>query len=181
MAPGITGADVFRMLGSLGLVIALLVALLWALRKLQGKMNSQNAGRRLQIIESLSVGPRQKVALIRVGEREVLIGISPNQINGIASFYSKSLDGTKTATGEIYRNSKMTGASNNLKLNTWVRVTNLSNGNTVIVRINDRMHPRMAKKGRVIDLSRAAAAELDFMKKGLTKVQLEVVSAQIVD
>jgi flagellar protein FliO/FliZ len=86
MAPGITGADVFRMLGSLGLVIALLVALLWALRKLQGKMNSQNAGRRLQIIESLSVGPRQKVALIRVGEREVLIGISPNQINGIASW-----------------------------------------------------------------------------------------------
>ena len=106
---------------------------------------------------------------------------SAKKINGIASFYSKSLDGTKTATGEIYRNSKMTGASNNLKLNTWVRVTNLSNGNTVIVRINDRMHPRMAKKGRVIDLSRAAAAELDFMKKGLTKVQLEVVSAQIVD
>ncbi len=86
MAPGITGADVFRMLGSLGLVIALLVALLWALRKLQGKMNSQNAGRRLQIIESLSVGTRQKVALIRVGEREVLIGISPTQINGIASW-----------------------------------------------------------------------------------------------
>ena len=86
MAPGITGADVFRMLGSLGLVIALLVALLWALRKLQGKMNSQNAGRRLQIIESLSLGTRQKVALIRVGEREVLIGISPTQINGIASW-----------------------------------------------------------------------------------------------
>ena len=86
MAPGITGADVFRMLGSLGLVIALLIALLWALRKLQGKMNSQNAGRRLQIIESLSVGTRQKVALIRVGEREVLIGISPTQINGLASW-----------------------------------------------------------------------------------------------
>ena len=49
-------------------------------------MNSQNAGRRLQIIESLSVGTRQKVALIRVGEREVLIGISPTQINGIASW-----------------------------------------------------------------------------------------------
>jgi rare lipoprotein A (peptidoglycan hydrolase) len=106
---------------------------------------------------------------------------SAKKINGIASFYSKNLDGTKTATGEIYKNSKMTGASNNLKLNTWVRVTNLSNGNTVIVRINDRMHPRMAKKGRVIDLSRAAAAELDFLKKGLTKVQLEVVTAETVD
>lgn len=106
---------------------------------------------------------------------------SSKKIKGIASFYSKNLDGTKTATGEVFKNSKFTGASNNLKLNTWVRVTNLSNGNTVIVRINDRMHPRMAKKGRVIDLSRAAAAELDFMKKGLTKVQLEIVSAQTVD
>lgn len=106
---------------------------------------------------------------------------SAKKIKGIASFYSKNLDGTKTATGEIFRNSKFTGASNHLKLNTWVRVTNLSNGNTVIVRINDRMHPRMAKKGRVIDLSRAAAAELDFMKKGLTKVQLEIVSAKTVD
>jgi len=86
MAPGLTGADVFRMLGSLGLVIALLVALLWALRRLQGKMYDQNSSRRLQIIESLSVGPRQKVALIRVGKREVLIGISPTQINGIASW-----------------------------------------------------------------------------------------------
>ncbi len=106
---------------------------------------------------------------------------SSKKIKGIASFYSKNLDGTKTATGEIFKNSKFTGASNHVKLNSWVRVTNLSNGNTVIVRINDRMHPRMAKKGRVIDLSRAAAAELDFMKKGLTKVHLEIVPAKTVD
>jgi rare lipoprotein A len=106
---------------------------------------------------------------------------SSKKIKGIASFYSKNLDGTKTATGEVFKNSKFTGASNHVKLNTWVRVTNLSNGNTVIVRINDRMHPRMAKKGRVIDLSRAAAAELDFIKKGLTKVQLEIVTAKTVD
>ncbi len=103
------------------------------------------------------------------------------KIKGIASFYSKNLDGTKTATGEVFKNNKFTGASNHVKLNTWVRVTNLSNGNSVIVRINDRMHPRMAKKGRVVDLSRAAAAELDFMKKGLTKVQLEIVPAKTVD
>jgi flagellar protein FliO/FliZ len=92
MAPGITSADVFRMLGSLALVIAILLAVLWALRKLQGKMNSQNAGRRLQVIESLNVGTRQKVALIRVGEREVLIGISPTQINGIASWPDGTLE-----------------------------------------------------------------------------------------
>ncbi len=96
-------------------------------------------------------------------------------VKGIASFYSASLDGTKTATGEIFRNSKLTGASNNLKLNTWVKVTNLKNGKTVVVRINDRMHPSMKKKGRVIDLSRSAAKKLDFMDAGLTKVKLEVI------
>lgn len=96
-------------------------------------------------------------------------------VKGIASFYSSNLDGTLTATGEIYRNNKFTGASNNLKLNTWVRVTNIKNGKTIIVRINDRMHPAMKRKGRVIDLSRIAAKKLDFMKSGLTKVTLEVI------
>ncbi|MCE3283115.1 MAG: rare lipoprotein precursor [Chitinophagaceae bacterium] len=91
---------------------------------------------------------------------------------GIASFYSQSLDSTLTSTGEIYTHTKMTAASNFYKLNTWVRVTNLKNGRSVVVRINDRMHPRMAAKGRVIDLSRSAAKILGFMKGGLTKVRL---------
>ncbi len=109
--------------------------------------------------------------------------LKPNAkvMTGIASFYSKNLDGTKTATGEYYRNAKLTAASNNYKLNTWVRVTNLSNSKFVIVRINDRMHPRMAKKGRVVDLSRLAAKELDFMKKGLTRVRVEPIEHKIVD
>lgn len=109
--------------------------------------------------------------------------LKPNAkiINGIASFYSKNLDGTKTATGEYYRNAKLTAASNNYKLNTWVKVTNISNDKFVIVRINDRMHPRMAKRGRVVDLSRAAAKELDFMKKGLTKVRVEPIDIISVD
>jgi rare lipoprotein A len=100
---------------------------------------------------------------------------------GIASFYSKNLDGTKTATGERFKNSNLTAASNSFKLNTWVKVTNIHNGNWVIVRINDRMHPRMAKRGRVIDLSRSAAIKLDFIKKGLTKVRIEVVEKRNVD
>jgi rare lipoprotein A (peptidoglycan hydrolase) len=96
-------------------------------------------------------------------------------LTGIASFYSANLDGTKTATGEIFRNSKFTAASNHFKLNTWVRVTNLKNQRSVIVRINDRMHPKMKKKGRVVDLSRIAARQLNFIKSGLTKVMVEVV------
>jgi rare lipoprotein A (peptidoglycan hydrolase) len=96
-------------------------------------------------------------------------------ISGIASFYSFNLDGTKTATGEIYRNNKMSAASNDFDLNTWVRVTNLSNNKSIIVRVNDRMHPRMQKKGRVVDLSRVAAKKLDFIKNGLANVKVEIV------
>ena len=66
-------------------------------------------------------------------------------------------------------------------MNTWVKVTNLVNGKSVIVRINDRMHPRMAKKGRVVDLSRVAAEKLDFIKKGLVKVKVQVVDFETVD
>jgi rare lipoprotein A (peptidoglycan hydrolase) len=96
-------------------------------------------------------------------------------ITGIASFYSSNLHGSKTSTGETYRHEKNTAASNNFKLNTIVRVTNLENNKSVIVRINDHMHKKMAKKGRVVDLSRSAAKKLDFMKQGLTRVKVEEV------
>ena len=99
-----------------------------------------------------------------------------NLVTGIASFYSAFFDGRKTATGEILRNNKMSAASNNFDLNTWVRVTNLKNNKSVILRINDRMHPRMKRKGRVVDLSWIAAKKLDFIKSGLSKVKVEVVT-----
>lgn len=100
----------------------------------------------------------------------------PKTVIGVASFYSKSLDGTKTATGETFKNSNMTAASNNFKLNSWVKVTNLRNDKFVIVRINDRMHKKMARRGRVVDLSRMAAKELGFLKRGITKVKVETVN-----
>ncbi len=84
MPPGLASADLFRMLGSFALVLALMAALLWALRKLQSRLNSQNSGRRLNVIESLSVGPRQKFALLRVGQHEVLVGITPTQMTALA-------------------------------------------------------------------------------------------------
>ncbi|MCX6264765.1 MAG: septal ring lytic transglycosylase RlpA family protein [Bacteroidetes bacterium] len=101
---------------------------------------------------------------------------SGKNIKGIASFYSVSLDGTLTATGEKFRNEKLTAASNNLPLNTWVLVTNTKNGKTVVLRINDRMHPRMAKKGRVVDVSIRVARKLDFVEAGLTKVKVETLT-----
>jgi rare lipoprotein A len=91
---------------------------------------------------------------------------------GIASWYSDSFNGRQTANGEIFSQKKLTAACNVLPLGTWVRLTNTRNGKTVIVKINDRMHPRMK---RLVDLSRAAAAKLDFLKSGLTRVKLEVL------
>ena len=86
MPPGLASADLFRMLGSFALVLAIMAALLWALRKLQSRLNNQNAGRRLNVIESMSIGPRQKFALLRVGQHEVLVGITPTQMTSLGQW-----------------------------------------------------------------------------------------------
>lgn len=96
-------------------------------------------------------------------------------IKGVASYYSSKFEGRKTATGTVFRNASMTGASNHFKLNTLVLVTNLRNNKSVIVLITDRMHNKMKKKGRVIDLTRNAAKQLDFIQKGLTKVSVQPI------
>lgn len=103
-------------------------------------------------------------------------------ISGVASFYNKSFEGSRTATGETFRNNNYTAASNNFPLNTWVRVTNLRNGKCVIVRINDRMHTKMAKKGRVVDLTSTAARKIGLTSKiGLMKVSVEEVEKGTVE
>ena len=99
----------------------------------------------------------------------------PKTIIGIASFYSTNLDGTQTSNGETYRNNKFSAASNHFPLNTWVRVTNLRNNKSIKVRINDHMHVKMAKRGRVVDLSRSAAKGLGFIGRGLTRVKVEEI------
>ncbi len=105
----------------------------------------------------------------------IIDSIPINCFYGIASFYSENLDGTETATGEIFRHNKLTAASNRFKLNTWVRVTRIKNGKSIIVRINDRMHPRMDRKGRIIDLTIRGAEKLKFIKTGITRVKVEIV------
>lgn len=91
---------------------------------------------------------------------------------GQASFYADKFNGRKTASGEIFSQTKMTCACNAVKTGTWLRITNLRNGNVVIVKVNDRIHPGMK---RVTDLSRAAAKKLDFTAAGLTRVKVEVL------
>jgi rare lipoprotein A len=91
---------------------------------------------------------------------------------GTASFYSNSFQGKKTANGEIFDQEKMTAACNVLPLGTWIRVTNLSNKKSVLVKTNDRLHTKMK---RIVDLSRAAATKLGYINAGLTRVKVEVL------
>src|SRR5258707_12248395 len=87
---------------------------------------------------------------------------------GIASYYANKFEGRKTYTDEIFSQQKLTAASNTLPMHVWVRVTNLRNHKTVVVRINDKMHPR---NKRLIDLSHAAAERLGYAGRGLTHVR----------
>ncbi|MBL7473362.1 septal ring lytic transglycosylase RlpA family protein [Robertkochia sediminum] len=91
---------------------------------------------------------------------------------GMASYYSDTLEGRSTASGEPYQMALFTAAHRTLPFNTRVKVTNLSNLKTVIVRINDR-GPFV--KGRIIDVSRAVAEVLGIIEKGVVNVRIEVV------
>lgn len=91
---------------------------------------------------------------------------------GVASWYGKPYHGRKTASGERYDMREMTAAHRTLPFGAVVRVTNLENGRSVKVRITDR-GPFV--KGRIIDLSRAAAKKLDMIGSGTARVRISVV------
>jgi rare lipoprotein A len=91
---------------------------------------------------------------------------------GIASWYGKKYHGRRTANGERYDMHAMTAAHKRLPFGTLILVKNLENGKKARVRINDR---GPFKKGRIIDLSYAAARELGMVRKGLAKVKIKVV------
>ncbi|NOZ62072.1 MAG: septal ring lytic transglycosylase RlpA family protein [Calditrichaeota bacterium] len=91
---------------------------------------------------------------------------------GKASYYADSFKGNKTANGEIYDPKKFTAAHRTLPFGTRVRVTNLFNDKSVVVRINDR-GPFI--KSRIIDLSRAAAEQLGIIDSGVAEVLIEVL------
>ncbi len=95
-----------------------------------------------------------------------------NQV-GTASWYGKQFHGKKTAIGEVYDMHAMTAAHPTMELPSFAKVTNLENGRSVIVRVNDRgpfLH------GRIIDLSYAAAVKLGYQKKGTARVRVERIT-----
>ena len=90
---------------------------------------------------------------------------------GVANFYSDKFEGKKTASGEVYDKNGLTASHKKLPYGTKVKVTNVENGKSVVVTVNDRMAP---KNAAVIDVTRRAAEELGFVKAGKAKVKLEV-------
>lgn len=112
-----------------------------------------------------------------LGEHYVVIQEQPRNYTerGGASWYGKKFHGRRTANGERYDMFKMTAAHKTLRLPSYARVTNISNGRSVVVRINDRgpFH-----RGRIVDLSYAAAAKLGMLHVGATEVELEVLSPE---
>lgn len=95
-----------------------------------------------------------------------------DEFRGIASWYGPKFHAKKTSNGEIYNMYAETAAHKTLPMNTIVRVNNLENGKSTIVRINDR-GPFVA--GRIIDLSNKAAHAIEMVKKGTARVQITVL------
>jgi rare lipoprotein A len=101
------------------------------------------------------------------------LGIATAQTaeEGIANFYNDKFQGKKTASGAVYDKNNLTASHKTLPYGTKVRVTNLDNGKSVVVAVNDRMKP---SNQAVIDVTRRAAQDLGFIKTGKAKVKLEV-------
>ena len=103
----------------------------------------------------------------------LLFSLSFSQISGKASYYGGQHHGRKTASGEIFNMNNLTCASNVHKLGTKLKVTNLENDKSVIVKVNDR--GGFTKLGRVLDLSKGAFAKIADVRKGIIRVLVEVV------
>jgi rare lipoprotein A len=94
---------------------------------------------------------------------------------GVATYYASRYKGRRTSSGERYNPARLTAAHNNIPLGTKVKVTNLDNDLEVVVTVNDRCRKR---KTRLIDLSRAAARKLDFLRQGRARVLITSLDAE---
>ncbi|MGH8135740.1 MAG: septal ring lytic transglycosylase RlpA family protein [Steroidobacteraceae bacterium] len=111
------------------------------------------------------------------GKRYVLLDSAVGHVErGVASWYGPNFHGGRTATGETYDMNALTGAHPTLPLPTWVQVTNLQNGRRAVIRLNDR---GPFSNNRIIDLSRAAAEQLDMIRAGTAMVEVRSLAGGI--
>jgi rare lipoprotein A len=108
-----------------------------------------------------------------LGPLPVIFQAMPKSEVGVASWYGSKHQGKATASGEAFDMNRLTAAHRELPLGTTVRVTNLVNLKSIVLRVNDR-GPGI--DGRLIDVSWAAAKKLNFVNAGLTLVEVEIVS-----
>jgi rare lipoprotein A len=94
------------------------------------------------------------------------------ELDGIASYYGDEFVGRQTSNGEVYSHEGLTAAHRTLPFNTKIRVTNIENGLSVVVRVNDR---GPWKSDRILDLSLSAARQLNMIPAGTTRVRIEIV------
>lgn len=130
------------------------------LREVTGKPappKQQKRARRLKLPQQISMGP------VRI------------RLNGMASWYGPGFHGNRSASGERFNQNALTAAHRSLPFGTKVRVTNVRNGRSVVVRINDR---GPFTRGRIIDLSAAAARIVGVMQSGVAPVRVEVLGSQ---
>ena len=106
------------------------------------------------------------------------VTIESKGLRGKASFYGAKFQGRKTATGEIFNNKLFTAASNLLPLGSLVIVKRPDTNLCVVVKVNDRMHPK--HHARVIDVSHSAAKYLDMVRDGVVKVQIVPISTNAI-
>jgi len=105
--------------------------------------------------------------------RSTVVEVSGHAQEGLCSWYGKEQHGHLTASGQRFDMYQLTAAHRTLAMGTRVRVTNVRNGHSVVVRINDR---GPYSRGRIIDVSYAAARELGMIDAGVVPVRVEVVS-----
>ncbi|MEM6523633.1 MAG: septal ring lytic transglycosylase RlpA family protein [Bacteroidota bacterium] len=115
------------------------------------------------------------IAVVILAMLSLSLPVQKGVERGKASFYADKFKGCKTASGEKYIPSKLTAAHKKLAFGTLVKVTNLKNGKSVKVTINDR-GPFV--KGRIVDLSKAAAKKIDMLNDGVVDVELKILKSK---
>ena len=124
------------------------------------------------LVVLVGCGPAVPRFTTRVQPEREYLPSSTDLLQGMASYYADEFNGRKTSNGEVYDMHSLTAAHRTLPFNTKIRVVNLENGKSVVVRVNDR---GPFKDDRIIDLSLRAATEIGLIANGTAPVRLEVL------
>ena len=113
-----------------------------------------------------------RIFVLLSGLSFLFISAMTNIEKGSASYYSNAMNGHKTSSGEVFQNSGFTAAHKTLPLGSYVRVTNLKNDSTVVLKVNDQLSK---SSSHIIDVTLEAAKKLNFVRNGIATVSVEPV------